>query len=149
MNDNVRMPRKLLTAIHGSYKNMIAEFASTGRYDAETMAALEQWEGQLAGFLSEDTTPSGDTTLKPTQESIMTTESMSEMFVLDATGHGSVIKWGKTAGEIEAAQAAFDEYKRRGFTMFVLTKDDEQGRRLDEFDENVRGILAVPRMQGG
>lgn len=79
----------------------------------------------------------------------MTTEQVSEMFALDATGHGSVIKWGRSPGEIAAARAAFDEYKRRGFTMFVLTEEDDQGRRLDDFDENVRGILAVPRMQGG
>ncbi len=74
---------------------------------------------------------------------------MGEMFALDRSGHQSVIKWGRTEREIEAARNIFQTYKERGFTMFRMTEDDSRGGRLDEFDPEAHGIIAVPRMQGG
>lgn len=74
---------------------------------------------------------------------------MGYMMKMDHTGHDNVIKWGAGAAERAVAQKTFDEYRSRGFTMFAMDAEDEQGERVDRFDPALHGIIAVPRMAGG
>lgn len=67
---------------------------------------------------------------------------------LDASGDNK-ITWGESKKERDAAKAAFDDYRRRGFTMFAMDADEEQGERMTEFDPEVAGIIAVPQLRGG
>lgn len=77
------------------------------------------------------------------------TEDKHELFVMDRSGHRSTFRWGQSEAEISVAREAFNSYLSRGFTMYRLTQDGEQGRIIREFDPTAPGILAVPRMVGG
>jgi hypothetical protein len=71
------------------------------------------------------------------------------MYVMDHTGHRDVMRWSDSAASQAVAQRAFDEYKTRGYSMFVLDDDDKKGRKLSAFDPAVGAFIAVEALQGG
>ena len=76
-------------------------------------------------------------------------EHTGEIYVMDRSGHRSTFRWGKTQAEIDRARNIFNDYVENGFTMYRLTTDGEEGRKITRFDPDAPGILAVPRMVGG
>lgn len=75
---------------------------------------------------------------------------MGKMFVLDSRGHGLSIKWRQgNAQEEAAARETFNDWRTRGYALFAMTADDQQGERVREFDPSLPGILAVPPLRGG
>lgn len=75
---------------------------------------------------------------------------MGMMQLMDLSGDKTVIKWNpENEVEVRMARETFDRYVREHFSMFVMDEDEEQGRRLREFDPTVAGIIAVPQLRGG
>lgn len=74
---------------------------------------------------------------------------MGYMQLMSARGDENVLKWGSSSAERAIAKETFDKYIAKGFAMFRMTEDDEQGAKITTFDPEAHGILAVPRMQGG
>jgi hypothetical protein len=64
-------------------------------------------------------------------------------------GHRNSVRWGPSDDEHEQAKTIFDGYIARGWAVFRLTEDGEQGRRMTEFEPTARGMLAIPQMVGG
>jgi hypothetical protein len=64
-------------------------------------------------------------------------------------GDRNSVRWGRSEAEHEQAKTIFDGYIARGWSVFRLTEDGEQGRRMEEFDPTARGMLAIPQMVGG
>jgi hypothetical protein len=64
-------------------------------------------------------------------------------------GDRNSVRWGPSADEHAHAKTIFDGYIARGWSVFRLTEDGEQGRRMDEFDPTARGMLAIPQLEGG
>jgi len=71
------------------------------------------------------------------------------LYQVSGKGEEEVIRWGSDQRTRDAARATFDDYKRRGFTLYAMDDDDRRSRRLENFDPSVRGILAIPQMRGG
>lgn len=71
------------------------------------------------------------------------------MYVMDATGHRDVMRWSESEESRAIARRAFDEYKAKGYSMFVMDEDDEKGRKLERFDPSVGAFIAVAPLQGG
>ena len=75
---------------------------------------------------------------------------MGYMNLMDLSGDKTVIKWNpENDAEVRMARETFDRYKAQHFTMFAMEDDEEQGRRLDTFDPDALGIIAVPQLRGG
>jgi hypothetical protein len=74
----------------------------------------------------------------------------SEFRVMDRSGDGLKLSWNsENDQEVEAARTTFNDYRSRGYDLFSLGDGDERGERMREFDPDVAGILAIPRMRGG
>lgn len=71
------------------------------------------------------------------------------MYVLDSSGHKNVMRWDETQESQDIARAAFNEYKRKHFSMFVMDEDDKKGRKLTDFDPTVRAFVAIAAPVGG
>lgn len=71
------------------------------------------------------------------------------MEVMDQTGHTSVT-WDPTKpAEVSAAEEHFDALIERGYNAFAVEGDNQQGRRLREFDPKAGKIMMVPHLVGG
>lgn len=74
---------------------------------------------------------------------------MGIMTLLCNRGDENIIKWGQSPAERKIAKETFERYKAAGFAMFEMDEDDNQGAKMTEFDPEVHGIVAIPRMVGG
>jgi hypothetical protein len=83
-------------------------------------------------------------------DTIATRAKPHRLYRLDSSGHGLSVKWNPdNEREVKAARETFQDYQRKGYALFRMTEDEEQGERMREFDPDAPGILAVPQMQGG
>lgn len=71
------------------------------------------------------------------------------MYVMDGTGHKDVMRWSESEASRDIARKAFNDFKAKGYSMFVMDEDDEQGRKLDSFDPSVGAFIAVAPLRGG
>jgi hypothetical protein len=82
-------------------------------------------------------------------ETMVKPERRGGLHQMDDSGHRNAVCWGPSADERDEAKVIFDRYIARGWTVFRLTEDGEQGRRLTEFDPEAHSKLAIPQMVGG
>jgi len=73
---------------------------------------------------------------------------MSEMQVLDRTGHTKVEWDPENDAEVASARAMFTDMTGRGYRAFAAG-NGKPGRRLDTFDPDVAEMVLVPHIQGG
>jgi hypothetical protein len=74
---------------------------------------------------------------------------MSEMQVMDPSGHTSV-KWSAVDDEeTEVAKATFDAMTARGYRAFHITGEGGKGRRMTSFDPAAEAIILIPHLVGG
>jgi len=72
-----------------------------------------------------------------------------ELNVLDSNGHTSV-KWNPdNDDEVDAARAAFNAMRDKGYRAFLVGRMGRQGERLDAFDPDAGEIMMVPQLRGG
>jgi hypothetical protein len=75
---------------------------------------------------------------------------MSNMHVLDHTGHTKISWDPDNRSEVAAARTAFEaltkDNKHRAFTV---GDDDKKGRRVDTFDPTLEELVMVPHVSGG
>lgn len=74
---------------------------------------------------------------------------MSEMNVMDPTGHTKHIWDANNEAEVEAAEALYDSLTAKGYRAFHVKKDGEEGKRMDSFDPEAEKMILVPQLKGG
>lgn len=74
---------------------------------------------------------------------------MSEMFVMDQTGH-SITTWDPAVeAEVSAARDQFNTLTGKGYNAFRVEGLDNRGERLTKFDPSAGKIMMVPQLKGG
>lgn len=74
---------------------------------------------------------------------------MSDMHIMDQTGH-STITWDPTKPiEVDVARDAFDKLIRERYNAFRVEGADNQGARMTSFDPKAGKIMMVPQLVGG
>jgi len=74
---------------------------------------------------------------------------MSEMHVLDRTGH-TTTRWSRSSSEeVDAARATYDALTSQGYRAFRTDANGGQGVRMDAFDPNAESMVMVPHLRGG
>jgi hypothetical protein len=74
---------------------------------------------------------------------------MGELSVLDRTGDTKIIWDSAQDAEVDAARAAFDDLKKRGYAAFSVTKKGDKGELMKKFDPDAEKIIMAPALQGG
>jgi len=74
---------------------------------------------------------------------------MSDMLVMDQTGHTRVTWDADDRDEVKEARKEFDALKAKGFNIFERGEGGQKGERATEFDPEARSYIAVPQLQGG
>lgn len=76
---------------------------------------------------------------------------LSEMQVMDKTGHTTVNWDPDNDSEVRAARDTFDAMKAKGYSAFYVKSKvvDQQGRRMDTFDRQAEKVILVPPLVGG
>jgi hypothetical protein len=74
---------------------------------------------------------------------------MSNMDVLDNTGHTRHIWDAGNEAEVEAARTLFENLTGRGFRAFCVKEDGTEGKRMDRFDPEAEKMILVPQLRGG
>lgn len=74
---------------------------------------------------------------------------MSEMQVMDPTGH-TTVKWDpKSPDEVEVAKAVFKKMRKKGYSAFRTKLTGGKGERMDEFDPSAKNLILIPQLVGG
>lgn len=74
---------------------------------------------------------------------------MSDMHIMDQTGH-STISWDPTKPiEVDVARDAFDKLIKERYNAFRVEGSDRQGERITSFDPKAGKIMMVPQLVGG
>lgn len=74
---------------------------------------------------------------------------MSEMFVMDRTGH-SITTWDPSIDlEVNAARDQYNTLTSKGYSAFRVEGADNRGERLTKFDPKAGKIMMVPQLVGG
>jgi len=74
---------------------------------------------------------------------------MSEMQVMDRTGHLTVTWNADNEAEVKAARETFDALREKGHRAFRARRFGKPGERLDEFDPTVERMTIIPHLAGG
>jgi hypothetical protein len=75
---------------------------------------------------------------------------MSEMQVMDPSGHLTITWTADNREEVDAARATFNEMvKQKGYRAFHVEGKGRQGRPMSEFDPSVEEAILIPHMVGG
>lgn len=74
---------------------------------------------------------------------------MSEMNVMDRTGHTRVTWDSSRAEEVTTARATFEALTGQGYRAFRAGDGGRQGARMDTFDASAEEIVMVPQLKGG
>lgn len=73
---------------------------------------------------------------------------MHAMQIMDRTGHTEV-RWNpRDADEVAVARATFETMREKGYRAFV-SDDGDKGKRVDEFDPQIKRMIFVPQLRGG
>ena len=74
---------------------------------------------------------------------------MSEMNVLDYTGHTKHI-WNKDDdNEVEAAEELFTSLTAKGYAAFEVKKDGTEGKRITHFNPDAEKMILTRPLAGG
>jgi len=74
---------------------------------------------------------------------------MSEMQIMDPTGHLTVSWNVSNRAEVDAAEEAFDKFTDEGYSAFRVGKGGERGVRIDTFDPDAEQMILLPQLRGG
>ena len=73
----------------------------------------------------------------------------STLHIMDHTGH-TTKEWDPAvASEVEAARAAFNQMKGRGYLAYSVNTKGDKGEVIKGFDPNAESIVMSPQMIGG
>lgn len=53
------------------------------------------------------------------------------------------------ADEVDAAKTMFENFKKKGYAIFAVTKDGDKGEQVREFNASAEKYIFVPPMRGG
>jgi hypothetical protein len=74
---------------------------------------------------------------------------MSDMHVMDRSGH-TTITWDPDATvEVTTAREAFDRLIQQGYNAFRVEGADNRGERIRSFEPKAGKIMMVPQLVGG
>lgn len=74
---------------------------------------------------------------------------MSDMYIMDQTGH-STITWDPTKPvEVDVARDAFDKLIKERYQAFRVEASERQGSKMTSFDPQAGKIMMVPQLVGG
>jgi hypothetical protein len=76
-------------------------------------------------------------------------KQMSDMMVMDQTGHTRVHWDVDDKDEVAEARKEFDALRAKGFNIFERGEGGGKGQRVTEFDPEASSYIAVPQLQGG
>jgi hypothetical protein len=83
-------------------------------------------------------------------KSTMRGSKMSDMHVLDRTGHSTVTWDPEKPIEVEVAKSMFKRLIEQGYNAFRVGEGIAiQGERIKEFDPQAGKIMMVPQLVGG
>jgi len=74
---------------------------------------------------------------------------MSDMYVMDRTGHTTVTWDSDKPFEVDLARTAFDKAIKEGYSAFRVEAADQRGERMNKFDPKAGKIMMVPHLVGG
>lgn len=79
----------------------------------------------------------------------MNATTQHELAVMGRSGDTKTIWNPRNAAEVEVARATFDSLKGKGFAMFKVDEDGEQGEQMRTFDPKAAKMIAVPPIAAG
>jgi len=74
---------------------------------------------------------------------------MSEMQIMNPTGHLTVNWNADNLEEVRHARETFDQMTGEGYSAFRVGKGGERGVRIDTFDESAEQMILLPQLRGG
>lgn len=74
---------------------------------------------------------------------------MGELSILDSSGDTKVTWNCNIPEEINSAKNKFNELKEKGYTLFEIFSNGDQGKELKEFNPLTESILAIPPTRKG
>lgn len=74
---------------------------------------------------------------------------MSDMHVMDQTGHTTVTWDPDIEVEVSAARDQFNTLVGKGYNAFRVEGRDNRGERITKFDPKAGKIMMVPQLVGG
>lgn len=75
--------------------------------------------------------------------------AMHELCELNHSGDTKTLWNPDNATEVSIAENAFNEFKRKGFSIFRVDSEGGKGSLMTEFDPDAAKMIAVPRIVGG
>lgn len=73
----------------------------------------------------------------------------NEMALMDHTGDTKVMWDPKNPHEVAAAEAQFNELKKKGFIAYTVNKKGGSGEILRKFDPDIEKMILSPPIVGG
>lgn len=74
---------------------------------------------------------------------------MSEMQVMDPTGHTQVHWSPSDVDEVKTAREVFDKMRKKGYRAFYAGRFGSKKGRMDEFDPGAEKLILIPQLVGG
>jgi len=74
---------------------------------------------------------------------------MSEMQIMDPTGHTSVTWDPDNRDEVATARATYDEMTAKGYRAFRVDRRGNQSEQIRTFDPRAEEMILVPQLRGG
>ena len=75
--------------------------------------------------------------------------AMHELCELNNSGDTKTLWNPDNETECDIAEHAFNEFKRKGFSIFRVDSEGGKGTRMTEFDPAAAKMIAVPKIVGG
>jgi len=75
--------------------------------------------------------------------------AMHELCELNHSGDTKTLWNPDNATEVGIAETAFNEFIRKGFSIFRVDAEGGKGARMTKFDADAAKMIAVPRIVGG
>jgi hypothetical protein len=74
---------------------------------------------------------------------------MSEMSIMDPTGHTSVTWAPDNSAEVASARETFDAMTAKGYRAFRVDRKGRQSEQMRSFDPSAEEMILIPQLQGG
>lgn len=74
---------------------------------------------------------------------------LGELAELDATGDTKTIWDTDKPAEVDAARATFDALRKKGYLIYRVGEDGEEGKQMHQFEPKAGKMIAVPPIVGG
>lgn len=74
---------------------------------------------------------------------------MGELSVMNETGDTKTIWDSDNQDEVDAARVTFDSLRKKGYMIYTVKKDGEQGEQMRKFDPLAEKMIAVPPIVAG